>query len=157
MQKAIISFFLGLVFLSSTGPFTRLAAADAGAPAHGKSSFWANALGKLDLTDSQRKQLEELRETSRVEKKKAFGELGALHDTLREKLSSQPPQEEQRNLYAEIEQKSTAIHRNKFERMLKVRAILTPEQRRQLMEMDPHKHGNVGPRGKDGDCAERED
>ncbi len=127
--------------------FALVAGVSAPAAAGEGHGFGMRALEKLDLTDAQRNDLERIRNETAPALKEARKHVRALRRELHGKMSADAPENELRALFSRLEEGRTALHRLEFDRMLSVRALLTPAQRADLMKwMKEHKkkHGKKG-------------
>jgi len=90
---------------------------------------------KLDLTDEQKKSLE----TMRKEQGDSMKALRQKKKTLRESMDSaligDASEAKLRGIHSELTTLQTQIKTKRFEKMLKIRNILSPEQRKTFFEM----------------------
>lgn len=113
---------------------------------------------ELNLTADQKEKLKKLREESKAghkdERKKMRSEAKAFKD----KMAGNASDDELRKEFAKAQEKRAEMAKSRFEHMLKVRAILTPEQRKKFAELAEKKMKNhKGKRGKKHDNEEDDD
>lgn len=103
---------------------------------------------KLDLDDDTRTSVRALIDARRERTRDARKELKAAHTQMYEMLQADQPDEAQ--VLAQVERIGalrTALHKQRMQTMLRVRALLSPEQRATLLEMFEKRRGKRGPWG----------
>lgn len=114
-------------------------------------------LKKLDLTADQKKKLDAVREERKAAMKSTMEQARAEHEKLHQLMQGDAPEADLRAQHDKVLEFHTAGGKERFESMLKIRAILTPDQRKKMGEMGksmreecmggkdaPHKHGTMG-------------
>ncbi|MEW6054970.1 MAG: Spy/CpxP family protein refolding chaperone [Bdellovibrionota bacterium] len=97
--------------------------------------FHQRTLKQLNLNEEQKKKLQDIRKEARSDRKDQRESLKTSHEELKKKMASDASEDELRKQFSEIQAKRAELQKGRFERMLKVRAVMTPEQRKQLMEI----------------------
>lgn len=95
------------------------------------------ALEQLDLTPDQQEQVQAIREQARTETEDQRQQLRESRQQLRSLLASDASRDQLQQQHREIQQLHQELASERFEAMLDVREVLTPEQREQLAEMRP--------------------
>jgi Spy/CpxP family protein refolding chaperone len=111
----------------------------------------ARIFGKLELTQSQREQVLKLRQENRKERKQGLTAINDLRDKLNQKLLSSAPDETLKDQYLEIYRIKAELKQNTFEKMLKLRTILTPEQRQKFNAALKENSAKLVHRGKEAE------
>lgn len=128
-----------------------------GVQAEEKGHFWSKkALSKLNLTEEQKQKLQDIKKQSRSEMKQKRTELREMRGELKKKMAEQADESELKALFEKILTKQNEVRRSAFESMLKVRAILTPEQRKGLMDLAKNKKGRKFGKHRDSEEEERD-
>jgi periplasmic protein CpxP/Spy len=119
----------------STSPMKQFGKNYAHANRMGRSGGMDRMLEQLNLSDEQSQQIEEIKTQSRTNNESLYQEIEAIHEEMRSLLAEDPSVEQLR----EQHQKMQALHQqlgdNRFETMLQIREVLTPEQRSQMAEL----------------------
>lgn len=105
---------------------------------------------QLDLTPEQRTKIKELRQASREKMNSTRQAVATAHDNLRNgaaKADATP--ENLRVLHEDVIKAMSEMMRLRFEEMLSIRAILTPDQRAKFAKIAPPS-GPIGPGGYGG-------
>jgi Spy/CpxP family protein refolding chaperone len=111
----------------------------------GKGHF-KKMMKKLELTAEQKEKMKVLRKNNPDMKAKR-AEMREVRKKFKEALSSDASKGELTKLHNELQSKKTEIAKIRFEKMLSIREILTPEQRKIFQEMR-QKRGKKKHRGK---------
>ncbi|NER79398.1 MAG: Spy/CpxP family protein refolding chaperone [Leptolyngbya sp. SIO1D8] len=90
---------------------------------------------ELELTEDQVTQIQAIREGSREEMRALHDNLRANHETLHGLMASDATEAELRAQHEEIQTLHIEVADKRFETMLAIRGILTPEQRSELAEL----------------------
>jgi len=91
---------------------------------------------KLDLTPEQKTQVAKIQEGARAKSKDLRqNKLKELRGQMKELMQSNASSEQLRAKNAEIEATQSQLRDNRFEKMLKIRALLTPEQKEKFSKM----------------------
>lgn len=94
---------------------------------------------ELDLSDSQKKQLEEIRLKFKENRKEIYDQMRTAKDKLHDAMKADASKEELRKLHAEVQQIKIEKGNQRFEKVLMIRDILTPEQRVKFHELKEEK------------------
>ncbi len=138
-----MSFKKSLVLVSILLGFSLYSHASLAKP--GKGHF-KKMFKELDLTPEQQEKMKELRK-NKPNQKANFKEMKELKKQFKEALGSDASESELKKLHSQIQEKKAAMAKQGFEQMLKIRAILTPEQRKKFKDM--RHEGGKGKRGWD--------
>ncbi len=111
----------------------------------GKGHF-KKMMKKLELTAEQKEKMKDLRKNNPDMKAKR-AEMREVRKKFKEALGSDASKGELTKLHNELQSKKTEIAKIRFEKMLSIREILTPEQRKIFQEMR-QKRGKKKHRGK---------
>ena len=96
----------------------------------------------LGLAPEVEAEIREISGASRAEGEAIRRSLHETHDALRAMLGSESPDEaEVMSLADEIGALETQAHKSRLRAMLRIRALLTPEQRRALVEINEKRRG----------------
>ena len=101
-------------------------------------------LDQLDLTDEQSTQIEAIHERYRSTNEQSHQELREAREEMRSLLSSDANPNQLRQKHLAIQSLQQKMGNNRFEAMLEVREILTPEQRQQMADMTAQYGGRRG-------------
>ena len=99
---------------------------------------------KLDLTEEQSTQIEAIQEKYRAANEENYQQLKQVRDEMRSLLSSDANPNQLRQQHQEMQSLRQQLGNNRFEAMLEVRDILTPEQRQQMADMMAQRRGRRG-------------
>ena len=102
-------------------------------PGGGPDRFIEEHAVELGLDDQTRQSIDQIVDESRVRARELRVELRGMHQEMRDLLSQQTPDEAAVMQQAEaIGQTETALHKHRLETLIKIRALLTDEQRAEL-------------------------
>jgi Spy/CpxP family protein refolding chaperone len=105
-------------------------------PGGGPDRFTAEHAAQLGLDDPTREAIDQIVDESRMRAREIRGELRGLHQEMHELLSQKTPDEAAVMLQAEaIGQAETELHKHRLETLIRIRALLTDEQRAELIEI----------------------
>ena len=110
----------------------------------GRGERMQKILEQLDLTSEQSQQIETIQAESRNQNESLQQKLQEVHAEMRSLLASDASVEQLREQQQKIQTFHQQLGDNRFETMLKIREVLTPEQRSQLgklMAQKPEKRG----------------
>jgi len=103
---------------------------------------------ELNLSPEQKEKLKKLREESKDSRKDERDKMKAEKEAFRNKMGGDASDDDLRKDFAKLQEKRNEMAKSRFDHMLKVRSILTPEQRKKFAEladkkMEKHKgkHG----------------
>lgn len=103
-------------------------------------NFRAEAMKQLDLSDEQKVELERIKAEKKDEVENLRSSKKELRKKFKEALLGESSDSELRKLHEKKQQLRQQLGRHRFERMLKVRKILTKDQRKKFHEiMDKNK------------------
>ena len=94
-----------------------------------------NVLKELDLTTEQSEQINNIREQSRTENEALHQEMQANREQMKSLFSSDVSVEQLRQQHQQSQALRQQLGNNRFEMMLQIREVLTPEQRSQIEAM----------------------
>ena len=96
-----------------------------------------HVIEQLNLNDEQKDQLKQIRQTSKGQRKILRQAVRAAHEGLDQALETNQSESEIRAAFDALEEKKSAISRFRFEHMMKIRSILTPDQRAEFQRLRP--------------------
>jgi Spy/CpxP family protein refolding chaperone len=108
--------------------------------------FLERIKSQLDLSTEQREQLKAIAEPHRENRKAMHEELETARNGLEAALSSSATDQELRTLFETLKAAQEKMALARFEKILKIRAILTAEQRKKFREMLREHEGERRPR-----------
>lgn len=111
-----------------------------------RAAKWSERLG---LTDEQKEKIKEIRSQFRSTIETNHESLRSNHEKLREALKSNTSEKELKEMHSKLSETKQKLGDLRFEVMLKIRAILTPEQRAKFGK--GHMGGGKRGRGGKGD------
>ncbi len=118
---------------------------------HRRGAWLRHLTDKLDLDDDTRASVRALIDARRERTRDARKELKDAHTQMHKMLQADQPDETE--VLAQVERIGafrTALHKQRMQTLLRVRALLSPEQRSTLLEMFKKRRGRRGPwRGRD--------
>lgn len=126
-------------------------------PGHGEfagSGFGMGFVQKLDLTPEQREQLKTIRQSGKEQGKALRDAAQEARRALKEAVSGTADDATVTKLFQDMHAKQQAAMNHGFQQLLKVRAILTPEQRVKMRELVEARVGKFQGRGRRGDNDE---
>lgn len=115
---------------------------------HRRGAWLRHLTDKLDLDDDTRASVRALIDAGRERTRDARKELQAARTQIHGLLQADQPDEAE--VLAQVERIGalrTALHKQRMQTMLRVRALLNPEQRATLLEMFEKRRGKRGPWG----------
>lgn len=101
-------------------------------------------LGQLDLTPEQSQQIDAIQDQFHSDNETLFQEMRTNYQEMRSLLASDASQEQLRQQHQKLQDLRQQLGTNRFETMLQVREILTPEQRTQMAELMEQYRGRRG-------------
>lgn len=110
---------------------------------------------QLELTQEQKEKIKADREKRKPEMKAARERAKAAREKLREAFKQNLPAEQLRALKTEAQAAQAAIADARFEGMLAIREVLTPEQRAKFNQWQEKRQGKAFP-GRDDDDGDDE-
>ncbi|MGF1603725.1 MAG: Spy/CpxP family protein refolding chaperone [Thermosynechococcaceae cyanobacterium] len=116
----------------------------------GKGKGREQMFEQLNLTDTQKAEIEQIRQAARSSREGKREEMRAARDKMQELYASNASAEDLRAQYQTTQSLREASSAERFETKLKIRDVLTPEQRTQLVELMKQKRGKGGRRGGGG-------
>ncbi len=111
---------------------------------HRRGEGFKRLLEQLDLTADQSQQIEAIQEKSRTEKETLRQQMQTRHQEMRSLFTSDSTPEQLREQHEQLQALHQQLANNRFETMLQVREILTPEQRTQMAELMAQWGGKQG-------------
>ena len=110
----------------------------------GKGDGIKKLLQQLDLTPEQSQKIEAIHQQFHTENETLYQEMQANHQQMRSLLASDASSEQLRQQHQKIQDLHQQLGGKRFESMLQVREILTPEQRAQMAELSAEHRGMRG-------------
>ena len=104
----------------------------------GGHGFHRQIFKQLNLSDEQKNKLKEIRSGQKEHMKALRTNKRELREKFHEAIRSNKPEAELRKLHGELQAARNTFHTARFERLLSIRKILTPEQRIQFHELRRH-------------------
>lgn len=92
-------------------------------------------LDQLDLTAEQSEKIAAIQDDSRNDNQSLYQEMKANHQEMRSLFNNDASPEQLRQQHQEIQSLRQQLGNNRFETMLQIREVLTPEQRDRLAEL----------------------
>lgn len=99
---------------------------------------------ELDLTPEQSQQIEAIHEQSQAEAEPLRQELQQTHEQMRSLLAANASADELRQQHGQIQTLHQQLDDRRFETMLQIREVLTPEQRQQMTQSMERRHERGG-------------
>jgi Spy/CpxP family protein refolding chaperone len=96
---------------------------------------------QLDLTSEQSAQIEAIQEQSETENQALFEQLQNNRQEMQSLLASDADPEQLRATHQNGQNLRQKLDTNRFETMLEIREVLTPEQRTQMAQMQEQRRG----------------
>ena len=94
----------------------------------------------IDLSDEQSQQIKAIEEESKATADEIKQQMRLQHEQMKDLMASDASVEEIRSQYQEAQGLRQQMSDNRFETMLEIREVLTPEQRSQIAElMEQHR------------------
>lgn len=109
----------------------------------GRGPHFKRLIEQLDLSDEQRSKINEIKESNRPEMKAAHEELDTQRDAFHELMKTAATDDALRTAFTKMEEIKGKLALLRFNSMLKIRQVLTAEQRVKFEELK----GKRGPRG----------
>lgn len=104
--------------------------------------FSERLIEELDLSDNQAEQIKEIYEQSRQEMVSLHEEAKEAKSDMQELWSGNSSESQLRRQHDKVQDIHQKMGSQKFDTMLKVRRILTPEQREKMAELQQRRHRN---------------
>ncbi len=113
----------------------------------GKGGFM-KILKQLELTDEQKSKLKEIRKAHKEDKGSGKEEIIKLRESMKEKFVSNASEAELRTIHNQMKSFRSERNEKRFSKLMKIRNVLTPEQRKKFQELRMENRGNRGNRKK---------
>lgn len=107
----------------------------------------ANWLEQLNLTPEQSEQIRAIREQSKTENESLRQQMRQAREQMRSLLASDATPEQLRQQHNSMQELRQQLSDRRFETMLEMREVLTPEQRAQALELMEQHKGRYRQRG----------
>jgi len=112
-------------------------------PGGGPDRFTAENAAQLGLDDQTRQAIDQIVDESRKRARELRGELRGLHQEMQELLAQETPDEAAVMQQAEvIGQAETELHKHRLGTLIKIRALLTDEQKAKLVQIREERRAN---------------
>lgn len=112
----------------------------------GRGDRMEKLLQQLDLTSEQSQQIETIQEQFRSENEALLQEMQSNRQQMHSLLTSDTSAEELRQQHQQAQSLHQQLSDNRFETMLQIRDVLTPEQRAQVAQIMEQNQGRRGER-----------
>jgi Spy/CpxP family protein refolding chaperone len=112
----------------------------------GRGGKMGKLLKQLDLSKEQKEKIKEHRESNKGNKKELRSQLKEAKSKMQTAFQSNASEGELRSLHSELKSLKTRMADARFEKMLFLRSVLTPEQRAKLEELKSQRKGKRGQR-----------
>ena len=99
---------------------------------------------KLDLTDEQSTQIDAIHEKYRAANEENYQQLQEAREEMRSLLTSDANPDRLRQQHQQMQSLRQQLANSRFEAMLEVREVLTPEQRQKMADMMAQHRGRRG-------------
>lgn len=106
---------------------------------------------RLKLTEEQRTKLSEIHKANAPKLEELRKKMKASRTALRTAMENDASDEDLKKAHQEVQAVRAQLDDLRFESILTIRKVLTPEQRKKFGEMKGKGFGDKGPRGKDRD------
>ena len=106
----------------------------------GKRGGFKKVLEQLNLSSEQSTQIEAIHNSKKQESETLREQVKAQKEAMRDLFASDASDSELQQQHQEIQNLKQQIGTNRFEGMLEIRAVLTPEQKAQLTELMQVRH-----------------
>ncbi len=107
---------------------------------------------KMNLTDTQKKQIEKVREEQQSKISAKMEQVKAEHEKLHKMMGEETPEADLLAQHAKVVELNTGMMQERFETILKIRGVLTPAQRKQMPDMHGMHGDHGGMMGNHSDC-----
>ena len=97
--------------------------------------FKEQMMKELDLSEQQAQQLQELKKSNKPEMKSLRGEMKAIREKMQDAMAKDASESELRSLHNQKFEIRKKLSTARFEKMLAIRKILTPDQRVKFQQM----------------------
>ena len=148
IAAAVLISPLAIDVLASKAETNRISQSPVAQLAHGRGigrhGAMKQVLEQLNLTPEQSQKIDGIHEQFQSENKTLFQEMRTNHQEMRSLLASDASDEKLRQQHQKNQDLRQKLGSNRFETMLQVREILTPEQRTQMAELMEQKRGRRG-------------
>ncbi len=102
-------------------------------------------LEQLDLTPEQSQKIEAIQNQSKTDTEALRSQMETQHQEMRSLLASDASTEQLRQQHQQVEKLHQQLDNNRFETMLRIREVLTSEQRAKIAElMEQHRDKRFG-------------
>lgn len=105
---------------------------------------WERMIQQLDLTPEQQEQINQIRQQSRDESEPLKQEIRANHQQMQSLLASDASNDELRQQHQQMHSLYQQMGDRRFETMLQIREVLTPEQRARMPQLRGNYSQNRG-------------
>jgi Spy/CpxP family protein refolding chaperone len=105
---------------------------------------------QLNLSAEQQQQIESIHEQRKASSEGLREQMRAAKEEMRSLQASNASAEQMRQQHQKIQQLHQQMSDQRFETMLQVREVLTPEQQAKLAELKPERNGEGQGRGRRG-------
>lgn len=115
-----------------------------GAKRMGRGEGMSKMLEQLNLTPEQSEQIETIKTESRAQNDALHQDMETIREEMRSLLASDASVEQLREQHQRMQEVHQKLSDNRFETMLQIREVLTPEQRSQMADLMSEKRTRRG-------------
>ncbi|MGK7926604.1 MAG: Spy/CpxP family protein refolding chaperone [Spirulina sp.] len=113
-------------------------------PGGGRRDRGMRMLEQLNLSAEQKQQIQAIREQAKANSQQLREQMQNAREQMRSLMAGNASESELRQQHQVIDNLRDQMSDRRFETMLQIREVLTPEQRAQLAEMEPPQRGRRG-------------
>lgn len=103
-------------------------------------------LEQLDLSDEQKAEIKAIHEQAKADTEDLRGEMREAKEAMKNLFANDASENQLRRQHQAVQNLHQELGTERFETMLKVRRVLTPEQRARMVELRQQRHQNSGDR-----------
>ncbi len=138
--------------MAASAPVHARGGKHAGMDEHGMGRMLSpKIINKLGLSEEQKDKLAAIKKKAKEEMRAMRAEVRELRKQLKGRIASEAAVGELRGQFEKLQAKEAELRKSAFEKMLKVREILTSEQRKKLQELLESKMKRWRERGSEAD------
>ena len=126
-----------IIYLSVISLMVALTPVSAEARGRGEGGHLRTMMKKLGLSAEQKEKLAELRKSQKGKSKELRESMKAARDKLEKALSTDASDSQLRAAHQEVQSAKSKLGDLRFEKILAIRSVLTPDQRKKFQEMKP--------------------
>lgn len=150
LAAGLLIFPLGASAIDFAGPGVQIAQQERdggrGGKRGGRGHGFKKVLEQLDLTSEQSSQIQAIHDRNKQENEALYEEVKAKKEAMHDLFASDASDSELLQQHQEIQNLKQELKAKRFEGMLEIREILTPEQKAQINELMQERHNQRGER-----------